>query len=80
MMEAPFYPGVSSTRRKDLLRRMNKLVLSDVVENVAIEEFIKKDDVSVIPGTRARFYEITVSLINPWQYDEKSAVTATQVS
>ena len=75
MMEAPFTSEATPEKRRDLLRRMNKLVLADVVENLTIEETIRESN-----NRMMRHYEITVSLVHAWQYAEKTAVTASQVS
>ena len=81
MMEAPFKANVSEAQRAKLHRRMNKLMLSDVVEKVSIKETIDSDQTTIVRDTYAklRHYDVTVSFLNPSQYAEKSSVTTSQV-
>ena len=81
MMEAPFKAGVSQDQREKLHRRMNKLMLSDVVEKVTIKESIGSADTTVVKDTfhKLRHYDVTVTFLNPAQYADKSSVTSSQV-
>ena len=81
MMEAPFKADVSQDQREKLHRRMNKLMLSDVVEKVTIKESIGSADTTVVKDTfhKLRHYDVTVTFLNPAQYADKSSVTSSQV-
>ena len=80
MMEAPFKVDVSPQRRANLHRRMNKLMLGDIVEKVSLKETIKVDKTSAWKNpAKFRHYDITISLLDPSQYADKSNVTVSQV-